>query len=160
MTNTTAPAAAAIIVDVKNDDAARAIVATIRKSARTADDYAAYVAAHGVTRGNVAAHADALARAAFPKFKAKTDEVDGKRVRNELGRAYDAAAKGLKACLPKADTKPVDVLAALTKAATKAVEGGFTGEEIAAALHAAGLTSVDATALAVAVADAKVALAA
>lgn len=148
MSNLTAAAASATAstIVLTNDDAtAAALVATIKSAVNGAGKYAAYVASHGVTRESVKDHARALAVLAYPK-----DEPIQKRdgVRTRFGNAVQAAGNGLRGALPKSEPKTPDLLASLTAAASRAVGNGHTAEELTAALHAAGLTSIDATALA------------
>lgn len=149
LTATARTAAAAAIVLTSDDATAAALVATLKSAVNGGAKYGAYVAAHGVTRENVKHHATALAVLAYPNDEPiVTKVIDGTRTRTRFGNAVQAARAGMVKHLEPAATKPSDLLALLTKAATKAIDGGHTAEEITAALHAAGLTSVDATALA------------
>lgn len=115
------------------DATAKALVDTIKSAVNGAGKYAAYVKAHNVTRDTVKVHAAALAVLTYPNEK-PVQKVDGKRTK--FGNTVQAAGNGLRAALGKEDKEAVltDYLAALVKAADKAVENGVEGEAIKAAL--------------------------
>lgn len=99
MSNTTITLAA-------DDKTAAPLVATIRAAVNGAPKFAAYVAAHGVTRENVAAHGTALAVLAYPNLP-QVQKKDGKRTK--FGNAVSAAKMGLVRSLDKAEPNQATV---------------------------------------------------
>lgn len=129
MSNTaTAPAALVLSAD---DTIAVALVATIKSAVNGAKKYAEYVEHYGITREDVKVHAAALAVLAYPNDE-PVQKKNGERTR--YGHAVNAAATGLRRALGKAETVEPDRLAALVKAAERAVNDGHTPEQIMAAL--------------------------
>lgn len=110
------------------------LIATIRAAVNGQGKYAAYVTPYGVTRENVKHHALALAALAYPSDK-PVQKVDGKRTR--FGNAVQAAGNGLRAALDKGDPTQAttDYLAAVLKAAGKAVEHDVSPESVRAAVE-------------------------
>lgn len=98
-------------------NADRAVTA-VRASVRDLRTWATYVTDNAVTRETVAAHADALARLAFPNEE-PIQKKDGKRTK--FGNAVQAAGNGMRRALDKDETdtddKPVNLL---TRAGLKA----------------------------------------
>jgi len=115
-----------------DDATANALVATIKAAVNGTGKYAAYVAAHTVTRENVKHHAAALATLAYPKDK-PVQTVDGKRTR--YGNAVQAAGYGLRAALTPKPATPAeqDYLAAVIKSIEAAIKHEIDAESVLAA---------------------------
>lgn len=130
-----------IVSPDSGDKSVKNLVAAIRTDVRSAAVYGAYVASHGVTRENVAAHAQALAVLAFPKDKPvqTVKDEEGKKTRTQFGNAVQAAAKGMRAHLDAAPKKDRDLLAELAKLADKARDAGHSQGAILAALQSVGI---------------------
>lgn len=126
------------IVLTNDDTTAVALIATIKGAVNGTGKYAAYVAAHSVTRDNVKDHARALAVLAYPNDKPVQTVKDdnGTKVRTRFGNAVQAAGAGLRAHLEAPVRKERDLLAELVKAAERAADNGHTPEDIMAALKA------------------------
>lgn len=138
MTTNTATTLDSTIVLTNDDPTAHALIATIRGAVNGNGKYGAYVTAHAVTRDNVKDHARALAVLAYPNDKPvqTVKDENGTKVRTRFGNAVQAAGAGLRAHLTPNEPKPRDLMAALIKAAERAIEGGHTPEEVMAALAA------------------------
>lgn len=129
-------------VTLAADDAtATALVAHIRSAVNSAAKYTAYADAHNVVREMIADHARALASLAYPNEK-PVQKVDG--VRTRYGNAVQAAAKGLRDALGKADPATTDWIKLVRQAASNASEkGGFDAATILAAVsEALGSTEI------------------
>jgi len=122
----------ATIVLAADDATAAPLVATIRAAVNGSGKYAAYVAAHNVTRETVKYHAVALATLAYPNDK-PVQKSDGKRTR--FGNAVQAAGFGLRAALGKADPAPTDYLLRVQKAVEAAVDHDVDSDTIMAAIR-------------------------
>jgi hypothetical protein len=99
------------------DKTAVALVATIRAAVNGNGKYAAYVAAHDVTRETVKDHALALATFAYPN-ETPVQKKDGKRTK--FGNAVQAAGNGLRSALEKEESDGESVVNLLTRAGLKA----------------------------------------
>lgn len=126
-TNTT------IVLDITTDATASALVATIKAAVNGTGKYAAYVAAHTVTRETVKDHALALAVLAYPN-DAPVQKKDGKRTR--FGNAVQAAGFGLRSALEKNEPAATDYLARVVKAVESATEHEISADQIMAAVKA------------------------
>lgn len=124
-----------LITLTTDDTTAVALVATIRHAVNGVGKYAAYVAAHNVTRENVKNHALALAILAYPS-DTPIQKKDDKRTR--FGNAVQAAGKGLRSAL---DTEEGDDSAATdwTKLVRQAVENARDKGEVPADAIAAAV---------------------
>lgn len=123
------------IVLATDDVTAAPLVATIRASVNGEMKYAAYVAAHGVTRENVKHHAAALAVLAYPN-DAPIQKKDGKRTR--FGNAVQMAGAGLRRALGKKDSPEVtpDYIAKILKDCDAAIDNGIDAGQVADAVQA------------------------
>lgn len=129
--------------EAKRRETAAALVATIKGAVNGLGKYAAYVAAHGVTKETVKDHAATLAALAYPNDKpVQTVKVDGTKTRTRFGNAVQAAAAGLRNAL---DTEPTttntDWLAKIVKDAEKAIDAGVDADAIRSALASVLTTS-------------------
>lgn len=121
-------------ITLASDDAtAVALVSTIKAAVNGNGKYAAYIAAHNVTRENVKDHALALATMAYPNDK-PVQKADGKRTR--FGNAVQAAGNGLRHALPKDDLTAAekDYLAVVLKSVKAATDHGIDAEKVLAAV--------------------------
>jgi len=123
MSTNTTPA----VILSADDATAAALVRTIHGAVAGRGKYAAYVAAHDVTRENVKDHAFALAVLAYPNDETvqTVKDADGNKVRTRFGNAVQAAGYGLRQALPAAAPKPTDYLANITKAVEAALAHGI-----------------------------------
>lgn len=118
------------IVLSADDKTGTALVATIRAEVNGIGKYAAYVAAHAVTRETVKDHALALAVLAYPS-DAPVQKKDGKRTR--FGNAVQKAGAGLRSTFDKEETT-ADYLARVVKAAQSAEEHEVSPADIVEAV--------------------------
>lgn len=120
------------IILTADDTTAAPLVAAIKSSVNSAAKYAAYVAAHGVTRDTVKHHAVALAALTYPNDE-PIQKKDGTRTR--FGNAVQAAGKGLRTALgPKENTGDTDYLLRVAKAVEAATNHDKSADQILAAV--------------------------
>lgn len=137
------------IILTADDVTAKALVSTIKDAVNGDRKYAAYVAAHGVTRETVKDHAYALAVLTYPNDKPVQTfkDEEGNKFRTRFGNAVQKAGKGLRDALePKKSTPSTALLTGLGKAAE-------VSDILAAWAEANDMSTDDAFAIVVALAN-------